>query len=39
MGNLAKVEVEGSNTFTRSKNKVYSQKIDIDFNTVQYSFN
>ncbi len=33
-GNLAKVEVEGSNLFARSKNKVSSQKIDIDFNTV-----
>ena len=33
--NLAKVEVEGSNPFARSKNKVSSQKIDIDCNRVQ----
>ena len=36
--NLAKVEVEGSNPFARSKNKVSSQKIDIDFNILQYTF-
>ena len=28
----------GSNPFARSKNKVSSQKKDISFNTVQYSF-
>ena len=32
--NLAKVEVEGSNPFARSKNKVYSQELDIDLNRV-----
>ena len=32
--NLAKVEVEGSNPFARSKNKVIPQKKDISFNTV-----
>ena len=34
-GNLAKVEVEGSNPFARSKNKVFFQKINIDFNRVK----
>ena len=32
--NLAKVEVEGSNPFARSKTKVIPQKKDISFNTV-----
>ena len=36
--NLAKVEVEGSNPFARSKNKVSSQKLDIDFNRVSIEF-
>ena len=36
--NLAKVEVEGSNPFARSKNKVSSQKLDIYFNRVTIEF-
>ena len=36
--NLAKVEVEGSNPFARSKNKVSSQKLDIVCNRVAIEF-
>ena len=37
--NLAKVEVEGSNPFARSKNKVIPIFFENSFNTVQYSLN
>ena len=36
--NLAKVEVEGSNPFARSKYKVSSQKLDVDCNRVAIEF-